>query len=54
MVGVLPVRDDGTCIPGQFCKCGGSGIAILATERGFDTYMVLERIAESVVSVIVK
>lgn len=54
MVGVLPVRDDGTCIPGQFCKCGQNGIAAFAAERGFDTYMVLERIAENVVSVIVK
>lgn len=54
MVGVLPVRDDGTCVAGQFCKCGKGGIATLAEKRVFDTYMVLERIAENIVSVILK
>lgn len=51
MCGVIPVRDDGTCVPGQFCKCGSDGLATLAEERGFDTFLVLERIAEDVVSV---
>ena len=54
MVGVLPVRDDGTCLPGQFCRCGAGGIATLAEERGFDAYMVIERISENIVSVILK
>lgn len=54
MLGVLPVRDDGTCISGQLCKCGKDGIATLAVERSFDTYMVIERIADNVVSVIFK
>ena len=54
MVGVLPVRDDGTCIAGQYCKCGQDGIAELATERGFDTFYVIERINDHVVSVILK
>lgn len=54
MVGVIPVRDDGTCVPGQFCKCGGDGIATLAEERGFDTFFILERISENVVSVEMK
>ena len=54
MVGVLAVRDDGTCIPGRFCRCGGGGIATLATERGFDTYMVIERVTDNVVKVIVR
>lgn len=54
MLGVLPVRDDGTCIPGQFCKCKDGGIATLAETRGFDTYMVLERVSENIVSVILK
>ena len=54
MLGVLPVRDDGTCIPGYFCKCKDGGIATLAETRGFDTYMVIERISESIVSVILK
>lgn len=34
MLGVLPVRDDGTCQPGQFCKCGKDGIATLANTAG--------------------
>ena len=54
MVGVLPVRDDGTCVPGNFCKCGGGGIATLADKRGFDTFFVLERIGPDVVSVEMK
>ena len=54
MLGVLPVRDDGTCEVGKFCKCADGGIATLATERGFDTYMVIERVNENVVSVVLK
>ena len=54
MLGVLPVRDDGTCVPGQFCRCGQGGIATLATFRDFDTYMVVERVADGIVSVILK
>lgn len=54
MVGVLPVRDDGTCDVGKFCQCADGGIATLATERGFDTYMVAERVTENIVSVILK
>lgn len=54
MLGVLPVRDDGTCIPGRFCRCGQGGVATNATERDFNTYMVIERIAEHVVNVILK
>lgn len=54
MLGVLPVRDDGTCIVGRYCRCGTGGIATLADMRGFDTYMVLERIADNIVSVILK
>lgn len=51
MLGVLSVRDDGTCIAGKFCKCGKDGIATFAAERDFDTFLVLERISEKVVSV---
>ncbi len=54
MLGVLPVRDDGSCIPGQFCKSKNGGIATFAAERSIDTYMVLERISDNVVSVILK
>ncbi len=54
MLGVLPVRDDGTCLPGHYCKCGQGGVATIAEERGFDTYMVIERISDNIVSVILK
>lgn len=54
MVGVLPLRDDGSCVPGQFCKCKGDGIATVAEQRGFDTYLVIERISDNVVSVLLK
>ncbi len=54
MIGVLQVRDDGTCIVGRYCRCGDGGVATLAAARGFDTYMVLERIADNIVSVILK
>lgn len=54
MVGVIPVRDDGTCVPGRLCRCGLGGVATIAEERAFETYMVLERISDCVVSVILK
>lgn len=54
MVGVLPVRDDGTCVPGRFCKCGNGGIATIAQGRNLDTYMVLERVTYNVIIVILK
>ena len=54
MLGVIPVPDDGTCIPGRFCKCGKGGIATLAEQRDFDTYMVIERVNDHVVKVILK
>lgn len=54
MLGVLPIRDDGTCVEGGYCKCGEGGIATLASERGFDTYMVIERVNDSVVKVVLK
>ncbi len=54
MVGVVPVRDDGSCEVGRFCKCKGGGIATIAEKRGFDTYMVIDRISDNIVSVILK
>lgn len=52
MIGVLPLRDDGTCIAGGFAKCGENGIATAAD--GWDchkTFFVIERINENVISV---
>lgn len=54
MRGIIPVRDDGTCEVGGFCKCSIDGIATKAETRGFDTYFVIERINDNVVSIEVK
>lgn len=52
-IGVLSVRDDGTCTPGGYCKVADGGIAT-AAERGIDTYRVLERVTDNIVKVAVK
>ena len=52
-IGVLSVRDDGSCTPGSYCKAADSGIAT-AAERGIDTYRVLSRVAENVIKIAVK
>ena len=52
MLGVISVRDDGTCIPGKFCKCN-NGIATLSqrrTARG--SWKVIERVADNIVKVL--
>ena len=54
MRGIVPCRDDGTCTPRGFCKCGNNGIATKAETRGFDTYYVIERIDEETISVEVR
>jgi hypothetical protein len=56
MLGVIPVRDDGTCLPGQYCKCNDEGIATLATTEDMVTnrftYTVLERISDNVIKIL--
>ena len=52
MIGILPLRDDGTCEAGGFAKCGAGGIATKAdTYDCHNTFFVVERISESVISV---
>ena len=53
MLGVLSVRDDGTCKVNGYCKCSDNGIAT-AAERGTDTYRVIKRVSENVVKVVLK
>ena len=53
MLGVLSVRDDGTCQANGYCKCSYNGIATVA-ERGKDTYRVIKRVSENVVKVVLK
>lgn len=52
-IGVLSVRDDGTCIAGGYCTVAEGGIAT-ASERGTDTYRVLERVTDKIVKVAMK
>lgn len=54
MRGIIPCRDDGTCIAGGFCRCGGNGIATYSSTQDFNTYYVIERISQNVVSIEVK
>jgi hypothetical protein len=54
MLGMLAVRDDGTCRVNGYCKVADGGIATAATERTLDTYRVIERVADDVVNVIFK
>ena len=52
-IGVLSVRDDGTCVAGGYCTVADGGIAT-AAERSTDTYRVLERVTDNVVKVVIK
>lgn len=47
--GMIAVRDDGSCEVGKWCKCNDDSVATITDIRGFDTYMVLERINENVI-----
>ena len=52
-IGVLSVYDDGTCKVGDYCKVADGGIATMS-ERGVDTYRVIERVTDNIVKVAVK
>lgn len=52
MIGVLPLRDDGSCVPGGFAKCDAGGIATAADEwECHKTFFVIERVSDNVVKV---
>ena len=52
MIGVLPLRDDGTCVPGGFATCGEGGVATAADEwECHRTFFVIERISDNIISV---
>lgn len=48
MMGVLTVRDDGTCKPNSYCKVIDGGIAS-ASDKG---YRVLKRVADNVIKIL--
>lgn len=49
MLGVLIVRDDGTCIPNKSCRVIDGGIASLSSVGGF---RVLERLSDNVIKIL--
>lgn len=54
MIGVIPVRDDGTCIAGQYCVSNDEGIATHTDTRTFDRFIVLERVSDNIIKVLMK
>lgn len=54
MLGVIPVRDDGTCQINEYCKCTYGGIATAVDKYEIGTYRVIERVAENIVKVVLK
>lgn len=52
MIGVLPLRDDGSCVPGGFARCCAGGIATKADEwECHRTFFVIERVSDCVIKV---
>ena len=58
MTGVLPIRDDGTCVIGGYCKCDKNGIATFASNTELHInkfiYRVIERVNENIIKVVLK
>lgn len=53
MVGVLAVRDDGSCQVNGFCQCSDGGIATAAEKYiPGNTYRVIARVTENIVKVV--
>ena len=52
MLGVLAVRDDGTCEVNDYCTVNENGIATKADENSINKYRVIQRNTEDVVEVV--
>lgn len=52
-VGVLPVREDGTCEVGGYCTWSDDGLATKAEPNRFN-YKVLERVSDNIIKVAIK
>lgn len=52
-IGVLPVREDGTCEVGGYCTWSDDGLATKAEPSRFN-YRVLERVNENIIKVAIK
>ena len=53
MLGVLSVRNDGTCQVNGYCKCTDGGIAT-ACEKGEGAYRVIKIVSDNIVKVVLK
>lgn len=52
MLGVIPVRDDGTSEVNGYCKVKDGGIATKCDTYGVNSYRVISRVSENVVNVV--
>ena len=52
LMGVIPVRDDGTCQENGYCTVSNGGIATASESSSINTYRVLERVTENIVRVL--
>ena len=54
MIGVVYVRDDGTCKVNEYCKCNDNGIASHTTDNDKCSYRVIKRVTDNVIQIILK
>lgn len=54
MLGVLRVRQDGTCMADGYCKCGDGGIATACAEGDKGAYRVIAIVSEKVAKAIIR
>lgn len=54
MLGVLAVRDDGTCEVNDYCTVNENGIATKANKNSINKYRVIQRNTENVVEIVFK
>ena len=52
-LGVLIVRDDNTCIANGYCKVTEGGV-MTSSEKGTETYKVIERVTDNLIKVLIK
>ena len=52
-IGILPVREDGSCVVGGYCTWGDKGIATKAEPNRLN-YIVLEKVSDNVIKIALK
>jgi len=53
MLGVVYVRDDGTCKVNEYCKCN-NGIATYTKHNDINSYRVIKRITNNIIQIVLK